>query len=177
MSGRMGWQYEPASLPTLRQDNDFFRSASGVVLPLVPEKGDIMSLSCSCDYDYDQDPGDWTYCLCRIDSYKFRPLETSRRVRCCSCKELIDIGSLVVRHRRHRYPYDDIESRIKIGRDIEDAFCDPPTIRMSNHYQCERCGEIWLNLQALGFECLSPGENMPDALAEYHDLTGWEKAS
>jgi hypothetical protein len=24
---------------------------------------------------------------------------------------------------------------------------------------------------------LSPGEDMADALADYHDLTGWEKAS
>jgi hypothetical protein len=54
---------------------------------------------------------------------------------------------------------------------------DEPTIRISDHYQCERCGEIWLNLQALGFECLAPGEDMVDALAEYHEMTGWKTAS
>lgn len=134
-----------------------------------------MTLSCSCDYDYEVEPGEWTYYFYRVESYKFRPLETSRRVRCCSCGELIDIGALCIRHRRHRYPHDEIEARIKCGCNMEDAFCDPPTIAISNHYQCERCGEIWLNLQSLGFECLSPGENMEDALAEYHELSGFER--
>lgn len=136
-----------------------------------------MSLSCSCDWDHDYDPGDWLYDHDPTDKYDFEPLQTRRRVRCCSCKELIDIGALCLRHRRHRYPYDEIESQIKIGWCLETVMCDEPTIRMSDHYQCERCGEIWLNLQALGYECLSPGEDMADALADYHDLTGWEKAS
>ena len=135
----------------------------------------LSTLSCSCDWDNDQDPGNWHYCLYYLDSYKFRPLETNRRVRCCSCRALIDIGALCVRHRRHRYPWDEIESRIKCRCDLEDVFCDPPTISIANHYQCERCGEIWLNLQSLGFECLSPNENMADALAEYHDLAGWKR--
>jgi len=134
-----------------------------------------MTLSCSCDWDYDRDPGDWTYEWKEPESVDFEPLQTGRRVRCCSCNELIDIGDLVIRHRRHRYPYDEIESQIKGCGDLEDALCDPPAIGMANHYQCERCGEIWLNLQALGFECLSPGENMEDALAEYHEMTGWER--
>lgn len=134
-----------------------------------------MTLSCSCDYDYDFDPGDWTYYLCRIDSYKFRPLETNRRHRCCSCGDIIDIGALCIRHRRHRYPYDEIESRIKCGCDLEDVLYDSPGIAMANHYQCERCGETWLNLQALGFECLAPNENMAEALAEYHELSGFKR--
>jgi len=152
----------------LRDTNALHRSCGG--------KDNTMSLSCSCDWDYDADPGVWHYYLCKIESYKFRPLGTPRRVRCCSCKDLIDIGALVIRHRRYRYPYDEIESRIKCGCDMEDVFCDPPTIRMSNHYQCEQCGEIWLNLQALGFECLLPNENMTDALADYHELSGWKVA-
>jgi hypothetical protein len=134
-----------------------------------------MTLSCSCDWDYDPDPGDWHYYLCRIDSYKFRPLETARRVRCCSCKEFISVGDLVIRHLRHRYPHDEIESRIKCKCDLEEAFQDEPSIRMADHYQCERCGEIWLNLQSLGYECLVPNENMEDSLAYYHELTGWER--
>ena len=134
-----------------------------------------MTLSCSCDWHPDYYPGDWLYYFCQIESYKFRPLETNRRVRCCSCQDLINIGALCIRHRRHRYPYDEIESRIKCGCDLDDVFCDPPTISIANHHQCERCGEIWLNLQSLGFECLSPNENMADALAEYHDLAGWKR--
>lgn len=136
-----------------------------------------MSLSCSCDWDHDYDPGDWCYDLCRIDSYRFNLLATRRRVRCCSCNQLIDIGALCIRHQRHRYPYDEIESQIKCGCDIEQAFQDEPTIKIADHYQCERCGEIWLNLQALGYECLSPSENMEESLAEYHELSGWRETA
>lgn len=136
-----------------------------------------MTLSCSCDWDYDQDydPGDWTYEWKDPESVDFEPLQTRRRVRCCSCNELIDLGALCLRHRRHRYPYDEIESRIKRGCDLETAMNDEPTIRMSDHYHCERCGEIWLNLQALGYECLSPNEDMEESLAEYHEMTGFKK--
>jgi hypothetical protein len=122
---------------------------------------------------YDYDPGDWCCDLNRPDEYDFEPLQTRRRVRCCSCNKLIDIGSLCIRHPRHRYPYDSIESQIKCGCDIEGVFCDPPSIRIADYFQCERCGEIWLNLQALGFECLSPNEDMEESLAEYHELTGF----
>jgi len=74
---------------------------------------------------------------------------------------------------RERYPYDDIESKIKTGRDIDDAMNDTPTIQIADHYHCEACGEIYLNLVAIGYECLWPAENMQSALKEYHEITGF----
>jgi len=74
---------------------------------------------------------------------------------------------------RERYPYDDIESQIKTGLYIEDALAQEPTIRIADHYHCEVCGEIWLNLTAIGYECLLPAENMQSALKEYQEITGF----
>jgi len=69
-----------------------------------------------------------------------------------------------------------MEARFHGHYDLESSFGNEPTIRCASNFQCERCGEIWLNLTALGYECLSPGENMEQALKEYHDMTGFEPA-
>lgn len=131
-----------------------------------------MSLSCSCDYDQEFEPGDWTYVL--ENNYDFTILNTTRRKRCCSCGELISIGATCIEYYRARYPYDDIESRIKNGCDCEDSFDDEPTIHIASHYHCEKCAEIYLNLTDIGYECLSPNENMIESLKEYHELTGFK---
>lgn len=130
-------------------------------------KGNKPMLSCSCDYDWDPEPGMWAYCWGHA---RFEPFNASRRKRCCSCDELIDIGALCIKHPRYRYPYSEIEAAI-LGADPD--MQEEPPIRISDHIQCERCGEIWLNLTAVGYECLSPNENMPKALKEYHELTGF----
>jgi len=130
-----------------------------------------MSLSCSCDYDYDYEPGDWMYWF--ENSSDFIPLDTTRRKRCCSCNELIDIGALCIKYPRRRYPHDEIESNIKMGTDLESAFCDEPCISISDYYHCEKCGEIFLNLTDIGYECLLPEEDMRESLKEYHELTGF----
>lgn len=130
-----------------------------------------MSLSCSCDYDYDCVPGDWNYI---INDHDFVRLSTLKRKRCCSCKDLINIGSLCLIHQRSRYPYDQLESRKKLSQDLEDALCQDPLIPIANHYQCERCGEIFLNLVAAGYQCLSPSEDMEESLKEYHKLSGFK---
>ena len=129
-------------------------------------------LSCSCDWDYDYEPGDWLYWFENMS--EFIPLNTTKRKRCCSCGELIDIGSLCNEYPRYRYPYDDIESHIKVGCCLDDSFCDEPTIHISSHYHCESCAEIFLNLTYIGYDCLSPKENMGEALKEYWELTGFE---
>jgi predicted RNA-binding Zn-ribbon protein involved in translation (DUF1610 family) len=121
-----------------------------------------MPLSCSCDYDWEPEPGEWN-----IDwgqDWNFEPLLTKKRKRCASCGKLIEIGSPVIIFKRHRFPYTEAEARIT-GGDWEE-FCEP-WIPMSPIYHCERCGEIFLNLHVVGFECLFPSENMPDMLAEY----------
>lgn len=122
-----------------------------------------MPLTCSCDWDWEPEPGGWS-----IDwqqDLDFEPLETSRRKRCKSCGELIDIGSLVIRFECFRYPYTEQESR-RHGRDWDD-WNEEPWIPKAPIYLCEKCGEIFLNLRSVGFECLYPTENMPDMLNEY----------
>ena len=126
-----------------------------------------MPLTCSCDYGYEFEPGGWYYTLVNNDFEKFLAL---RRKRCCSCGELINIGKFCLRHERVRYPYTDAEARINGVFDLETSMEDEAKIKASDHIQCEKCGEIWLNLQSVGFECLSPAENMPEMLKQYqHD--------
>ncbi len=130
-----------------------------------------MPLSCSCDWDeWEPDPGGWCFKSFYLEKVDFEPFTGKRRKRCCSCNDLIDIGSLCIRHLRHRYPYTEAEARINGYFDLEESMCDEPLISMSDLFQCEKCGEIWLNLQSVGFECISPSENMPDMLKQYqHD--------
>lgn len=126
-----------------------------------------MPLSCSCDYDYDLEPGMWMYYPDGKTPHDFMNFSSSRRKRCCSCGRLIDIGAVCVRHPRYRYPHTEVEARIN-GADWD--LCEEPTIRMADHIQCERCGEIYFNLFELGFECLMPNEDMEKALEEYKEL-------
>lgn len=127
-----------------------------------------MSLSCSCNWEPEPGAICYSYDSATCD---FEKLKTSKRKRCCSCKGLIDIGSLCIRHPRYRYPYNEIEARIT---DSDWDLNEEPSIQMADEYQCEACGEIWLNLTAIGYECLWPGENMQEALKEYHDMTGFK---
>jgi len=116
-------------------------------------------LSCSCG-EWDGDG--WTY-----TSYgDFSTLNTKRRRRCCSCKELIDVGSLCLEFERYRYPNNEIEIRI-YGDDAAEVY-------LASWYMCENCSEIYLNLDALGY-CLEINLNMNDYLKEYQEMTGFFK--
>jgi hypothetical protein len=110
-------------------------------------------LSCSC-----HDGCSWWY------TYKedFIKLETNKRKRCCSCKVLIDKGSEVIAIERWRNPNTDIEERIH-GDEVPLAF----------NYLCEKCGEIFLNLQAYGYCGIDPSENMQELLEEHWEYTGF----
>ena len=125
-----------------------------------------MGLSCSCDYDgYDFEPGDWQYFFCDND-LDFETFKEFRGKRCKSCGKLISYGDTCVRFGRYRYPYSTVEAKIE----HDDEFFEmnyPPEIKMADHFQCESCGEIYLNLTELGFDCISPAENMPELLEEY----------
>ena len=131
-----------------------------------------MLLSCSCDYERSFEPGEFLY---YCGAPEFKPLDTSRAKRCVSCGAKIKVGETCVKYKRYRYPWTDAEARICCGCDLDDSFCDEPTIRMADHYHCEWCGEMYENLTELGFNCLSPGNNMRDALKEYHELTGFNQ--
>jgi hypothetical protein len=128
-----------------------------------------MSLSCSCDYDWEA--GSKMYMPVHLD---FKPFIAIRRKRCCSCGNLIEHRTPCLEHPLRRYPNSDIEARFNGFCDLEDAFCNEPDIKCASDFHCERCGEIYLNLQALGYECLAPSENMEEALKEYHELSGFK---
>jgi len=111
-------------------------------------------LSCSCP-DYNEGE----YYTFNLD---FSTLKTNRRKRCCSCKELINIGTVCVNFRRFRDPCTDLEERIH-GDEVE----------LATWYMCEKCGEIFFNLEDLKY-CLDIGQNMNDYLQEYWELTEFE---
>ena len=111
-----------------------------------------MGLSCSCS---DWDGEGWYYIQATED---FTKLSTSRGKRCCSCKELVSIGSDCLKFKRYRGPTSDIEERI-CGDEVQ----------IAPWFMCEKCGEQYMNLEALGY-CIYIGDNMLDLLGEYREM-------
>lgn len=122
-----------------------------------------MSLSCDCDIDWCPEPGD----VIRYSPSDYTELKGKRRCRCISCKELIDLGSLVGVFSRYKIPDNDIECRIW-GEEGE--------IPRAPFVMCESCTDIYFSITELSY-CIS-GWNMKEALKEYHTLRelGLEKA-
>ncbi len=105
-----------------------------------------MSISCDCGYgDYE-----WYYNA----PQDFSALETNRRQRCYSCRELIDLGSDVGKFSNWRNPRGDIEERI-YGHGGE--------VGLADTYMCETCTGLFWAITELGF-CVSMerGERMAD---------------
>lgn len=128
-----------------------------------------MPIGCSCDIDYDPEPGSWDvdWRNTKEDFVVFKPfLHHYRRKRCVSCNDLIDFGSECMVFKRVRHPYTEIEANC-VGVDFYSL--EEPLIKIPPVYHCEVCAEIWLNLTSpsIGFACLSPAENMKDALKQY----------
>ena len=111
-----------------------------------------MSLSCSCP---DWDGEGWFYIPA---TEYFVGLDTTKRKRCCSCKGLITIGDDCLKFKRFRSPKSDIEEKI-YGDEV----------RLADWHMCEKCGEQYLNLEALGY-CIDIGENMFNLLEEYKQM-------
>lgn len=97
-----------------------------------------------------------------IPPYDFQIFNRKRRKRCCSCKELIEIGSQCTEFIRERVAYSDIEERI---------YGD--VVPLASVFMCEKCSEIFFNLEHLGY-CLNPYNSMSDYLKEYWELTGFK---
>jgi hypothetical protein len=109
-----------------------------------------MPLSCQCDsWEFNYSPGEWDFSV--LNSRTKKP--------CMSCEKEIKRGEIVIEFKRYRLPYTEVD-------------WDEATIPKAPGYLCEVCGEIFLNLRELGFECLHPSENMMDALADYQDSIG-----
>jgi len=119
------------------------------------EKEITMGLSCSCP-DWDGDG--WYYIPASED---FTKLNTKTRKRCCSCKELIDVGADSLKFKRCRGPISDVEERI-CGDEV----------RIAPWYMCEKCGEQYMNLEDLGY-CIYIGDNMFQLLEEYKEMQKW----
>ena len=114
-----------------------------------------MSLSCGCDEWEIGDEG-WGY----RNNKDFITLQTSKRKRCCSCKELIDIGADCIEFKRFRGPRNKIE---------EDIYGEDTEFGLASWYMCEDCGGIYLTLEELGF-CVDIKESMKSQLKEYHKM-------
>ncbi len=110
-----------------------------------------MPLSCSC-YD-----SDYSWCFTSPDDYS--ELSTSRRKRCCSCRELISVGAVVAEFSVTRATKTWVEEEI-YGEDGE--------IEIASKYLCEKCADLYFSFQDLGFSCVSPDENMVDLAKQYH---------
>jgi hypothetical protein len=111
-----------------------------------------MPLSCKCGDWEGEGSGYWK-------PEAFTTLGTKRSRRCKSCKEKISPGDQCLEFQRFHYPADDVEIRIW-GDNGEVEIPD------SSWFLCESCGEIYINLEDLGF-CVAPDENMDDLLSEY----------
>ena len=113
-------------------------------------------LNCSCA-DWEGDA--WCY----IPPYDFTNLNTSKRKRCCSCKKMVDKNATCLKFERFRPATSDIEERIH-GGDVD----------LAPWYMCEWCGEMYLNLDALGY-CHMLGDSMVETMHEYWKMTGFYK--
>lgn len=111
-------------------------------------------LSCSCECE----GYGWWY----TSKYDFTPLKTNRRRRCCSCGKLININALCIELCRYRSPQSDIENQI-FGDEVS----------LASWRLCESCGEIYLNLGAIGY-CYWAGDDLRENLKDYWDITGFK---
>jgi len=107
-----------------------------------------MSISCDCgggDYE-------WWYNPPR----DFTQLDTNRRQRCFSCRELIDLGADVGMFTNWRNPITEVEIHIHGGDEAAE-------IPKANTYMCETCIGLFWAMTELGF-CISltKGERMAD---------------
>lgn len=123
-----------------------------------------MSLSCSCDYDGDEP--DWYWWPPKY--YTTYKKWQSRLCICKGCKNRVSYGDTVSEVTRSR-PATEWEEE----RDI--ASFDPDAITIASVYMCERCTDLFFSFQDLGFECVSPYEDMIGLAKEYHDMYGGNK--
>ena len=114
-----------------------------------------MNLSCTCDYiDY----FDWYYYSpADYSTYLFK-----RGRRCTSCDAMIHKGDCVAEFTRDR----------KARSDIEKSIYGWNCIPLASFYLCEVCADLYFSLAELGFECISPQENMRHLVNEYTETYG-----
>lgn len=112
-----------------------------------------MSISCSCDFDGDG----WVYTYSM--PLDFKPMDTKRAKRCCSCRTLVKHGQDCVELERYRPARNGIEER------IYGEGCDVP---LASWYLCEECGGLFMAIQELDI-CWFAGTNIKDDVREWAD--------
>ncbi len=90
-------------------------------------------------------PGDYT------------TLDTKRRQRCCSCRKLIEIDTVVLAFPRYKDPDTDIEL---------DIYGEGGEIPRATKYMCESCADLFFSLEDLKF-CGQPWEDQRELVKEY----------
>ena len=106
-----------------------------------------MPLTCSCSDDYD-----WFY-----NAPEFYQLfDMKRRKKCCSCGDLIDIGSYCGKFDSYEF----------------DEYGDEKDV--APHWMCETCTDIFFILEELGYCIVLVSDNMKDLLGEYRDQKKFE---
>ena len=117
----------------------------------------MMALSCDCG---DFDPSNFDHWWESPNDYTEMP-ERRVRVRCVSCRTLIDAGAVVIEFERFRHANEFEEN--KLGLD---------EVPLASKWMCETCGDIFFSLSELGF-CMNVDEqSMQETLAEYHEFYG-----
>ena len=109
-----------------------------------------MSLSCSCDFDVDN--CDWWW---EEHSKVLAMPVLARRKRCCSCKELINVGEDVFKFYRYRKPNSEVEERIH-----------GDSVAIAPQWTCETCSGLITSIEDLGM-CYTFDESLKHQIAEY----------
>lgn len=117
-----------------------------------------MSLSCECG---DGDGEEWWY---EADGYS--TLDTERRRRCVSCKDMIAVGAIVAKFHRARATLTDVEERIY----------DDGEVPLAPKFMCERCADLYFSLAELGY-CIQPDDDMRELVKEYAQMKHAERLS
>ncbi len=113
-----------------------------------------------CDSGFDDRDSGWYY----YHAHGFNNYQKKRRTRCCSCKKVISQDDVIVCFSRYRDALTDVEEKI-MGQEI----------RLADYYLCEKCGEIYFNLEDLGY-AIDITASMADYMAEYLEIVEAEKA-
>lgn len=129
------------------------RKEQAIALDNRKRMGGGVMLSCSCDGDYE-----WFY----SPPKDFTKSPVGRRKRCTSCGKLINIRDDCLKFYCYRSPRSDFEERFH-GDEVP----------MADQFMCESCGEIFLNLEAIGY-CIGLGDNMKELLRDYWEITGFK---
>ena len=119
-----------------------------------------MSLSCSCDWD-DGDP-DWYWWPPK--DYWTYGRAIGKRCCCERCNNIVHKGDTCGQVLRTRQG---TEWEHDHGIADED---DPESVNLASAFMCEKCVDLFFSFEELGFECVSPYEDMRGLAKEYHDL-------